>query len=126
MATTIAFRVAGPTYALSVTASAHAALAVLPKANDQVNYAAFINTGATVVCVVMAQLPATGTAAVPVVVFPVDGTPTIPNSFILPAAMVQPMIVSVPTGQTTGFSVGAIGSAAGPSIIYVTPVEPVG
>ena len=125
MASTIAFAVAGPTAALSVANTQHAAVAVLSTGPDQTNYASFINTGATVVCVVMAQLPATGTAATPTLVFPVDGTATVPNSFILPASMTVPMVVRVPTGFG-GFSVSAIGSAAGPSIIYVTPVTPVG
>lgn len=126
MATTIANRVTGPTAALSVANTQHAAVAVLNGGNDQINYAEFFNSGSTVICVVLAQLPATGTAATPALVFPVDGTPTVPNSFMLPASMQQPILKAVPNGQTNGFSVSAIGSAAGPSIIYVTPVEPVG
>lgn len=116
---TIVTRPVGPTYALSVTASAHAAVAVLAIGNDTSNYAEFLNVGATDVCVVLAPLPASGTPAVPTLVFPVDGTPTVPNSFMLPHGMTAPRVVAVPG---SGFSVGAIGSAAGPSIIYITPV----
>jgi hypothetical protein len=126
MASTIGFKVLGPTYALSVANTAHAAVAVLPAQNGElVNYAAFLNTGSTVIAVTLAPLPASGTPTTPVLVFPVDGTPTVPMSFILPASMQVPLYVSVPNANG-GFSVSAIGSAAGPSIFYVTPVVPVG
>ena len=121
MSQTIAFKVAGSTTALSVGAAQHAAVAILVPAADMATFAAFLNTGAVPVCVVTAQLPVSGTAATPAVVFPVDGTPTVPTSFMLPGAMTQPLVVTVPVGNG-GFSCSAIGSAAGPSIIYVTPI----
>lgn len=114
---TIVTRPVGPTYALSVTASAHAAVAVAPCGSDSSNYAEFTNPGSTDVCVVVA--PYAATPFVPALVFPVDGTPTLPNSFMLPHGMIEPRVVAVPAN---GFCVGAIGSGAGPSIIYVTPV----
>lgn len=123
----IGYRVAGPTVALSVVATQHAAVAVLPTLqSDQVNFALFLNSSAASVqvCVVVAQLPATGTAATPVLVFPVDGTPTVPASFLLPPGMTTPIMMAVPQGQgpSGGFSVSAIANAAGPSVIYITPV----
>lgn len=119
MGTSIITRIVGPTYALSVAETAHAAVGIPAPVTDPCNYAEFTNPGSTDVCVVLA--PYAATPAVPVVVFPVDGTPTLPNSFILPHGMTQPRIVQVP-GDGGGFCVGAIGSAAGPSIIYITPV----
>ena len=123
MATTIAVRPIGPTYAISVAATQTTAVAVTANQATQWNYAEFYNSGTTQVCVCVSQLPATGTAATPGVAFPVAGTPTVPTTFMLPGSMTQPRVVAVPVGQNTGFSVTAIGSAAGPSIIYITPVE---
>jgi hypothetical protein len=111
-------RVVGPTHALSVAATQHADVLVVPKTAETCNYALFWNTGTTSVCVVTAPQ---GTAA-PVVVFPVDGTPTVPNSFVLPPSMTVPVAYSVQCNGPAGFNVGAIGSAAGPTILYVTPI----
>lgn len=118
-AVTQTFKVAGPTYAISVAATQLAALAILPSTSETCSFASFINRGATDVCIVTNQ--ALGTPATPALVFPVSGTPTVPNSFVLPASMTAPMIVSVPSN---GFDVSAIGSGAGPSIVYITPVIP--
>ena len=120
MATSIVTRPVGPTYAISVANTQTTAITVSPTGNDQCNYAEFTNPGATDVCVVVA--PFAATPATPALAFPVAGTPTVPNSFMLPHGMTQPRIVAVPAGQGGGFSVSAIGSAAGPSIIYITPV----
>ena len=122
MAVSIVYRVAGPTVALSVTASAHAAVAVLDSVNDVVVAAEFINRGATDICVALYPLSQTGAAQAVTLVFPVDGTPTVPASFILPAGMTQPIVKAVPNNNN-GFSVTAIGSGAGPSIMYVTPLS---
>lgn len=119
MASSSVQRIAGPTYALSVANTQHAAINVAPFGNDIVNFASFINTGANPVCVTFA--PFAATPATPVLVFPVDGTPTVPPSFVLPAAMQLPVLVAIPA-TPGGFSVSAIGSVAGPSIIYVTPL----
>lgn len=118
MTTTVVTRVTGPTFALSVAATQHAAVGVPATQNDGNNYAEFTNIGATDICVVLA--PFAATPATPVLVFPVDGTPTVPNSFILPHAMNDPIVKVVPAN---GFCVSAIGSGAGPSIFYVTPVS---
>ena len=121
MSNSIVYRSAGPTYALSVANTQHTAVAISNGTNDVVCYASFINRGATDVCVVVYPLTQAGAAQAPTLVFPVDGTPTIPNSFLLPAGMLTPYVVAVPT-TNNGFSVSAIGSAAGPSIIYITAV----
>lgn len=123
----IGYRVVGPTAALSVVATQHAAVAILPTQQaEQAQFALFLNSSAASVqvCVVVAQLPATGTAATPVLVFPVDGTPTVPASFVLPPGMTTPLVFAVPQGQAPsgGFSVSAIANGVGPSVIYITPV----
>ena len=115
---TTAFRITGPTYALSVAATQHADVAIKAPNNETCNYALFLNTGATSVCVVTAP----NGNATPTVVFPVDATPTDPNSFVLPPLMTTPLAVSVQCAGPQGYNVAAIGSAAGPSIIYVTPI----
>ena len=117
MATLIAMRPVGPTYALSVANTQHTSVSINPTGNDQCNFASFYNSGSTQVCVVTA--PNATPPLTPTLVFPLDGAPTVPNSFILPASMTQDKIISVPAN---GFSVSAIASAAGPAIIYVTPV----
>jgi hypothetical protein len=117
MTNTVANKPVGPTYAISVANTQSTAIGVVPTQGDSSRFAEFYNSGSTQVCVVVA--PYAGTAATPTLVFPVAGTPTVPNSFMLPANMTQPRVVAVPAN---GFSVSAIGSAAGPSIIYITPL----
>lgn len=101
----------GVTTAISVTASATAEVLVNNASNDQNNCVAFLNTGATQVAV---KFGPTGVSAP---VLPVSGSTT--GNFVLPAAMTVPLIFAVPTTPTY---VRMIGSAAGPSIVYVTPV----
>lgn len=115
---TDAYRVAGPTYALSVVATQHTDVVVASKLAETCSYALFLNTGTTAVCVVTSN----ASIPTPTVVFPVDGTPTVPTSFVLPPAMVIPIAVAVLCKGTEGFNVSAIGSGAGPSILYVTPI----
>ena len=109
MAATNVFRPVGPTIALSVTASSHAAVALQFTTSDQVNFAACINTGTVAVAVTFSVA---GTAST----LPVDGTP---GSFMLPASMQQPIVLAIPAGAV---QVTAIGAAAGPSLVYITPV----
>ena len=117
MTTTVATRVLGPTYALSVGVAQHAAVGIAPVQGDICNFAEFTNPGTTDVCVLTG--PWSAAPATASLVFPVDGAPTIPNSFMLPHGMTFSVVKAVPS---SGFSVSAIGSAAGPSIIYITPV----
>lgn len=120
-ATSNAYRIAGPTYALSVTASA-SSVAVLPSENTNANYAIFQNTGTNAVCVAINQLPANQTAVTIPLAFPVPGTPTAPQTqptFVLPAAPAG-IVVAVPSG---GMSVTMIGASAGPAVVYMGYVE---
>lgn len=111
MANTVALRKGGPTAALSVVATSHAAVTVSAASTDSANFAAFLNTGAATVAVNVA--PTNAAAAV----LPVDGTPS--DVILLPPSMTQPIVYAVPPGS---FSVTAIGSAAGPSLVYITPL----
>lgn len=110
MAQSIVIRQIGPTTALSVTATSTAAVTIAPTSNDQGVYASFLNTGANPVAVTIA--PATASASV----LPVAGTPQ--TVIMLPANMITPLIYAVPSI----FSATAIGTAAGPSLVYITPV----
>lgn len=106
----IAFIPTGKTVALSVTASSHTAVAFTFYTNDLTTFIAVQNPGALPVAVAVSQ---DGRAAV----LPVDGTP---GDFILPPLMEYPVLL--PCGYTTP-QITAIGTAAGPTIIYATPVK---
>ena len=116
MAISLVVRNIGPTVALSVTAASTTAVTVSGTSNEAITFASFLNTGATVIAVTVAPvsaaasvLPAAGGAAQTVI--------------MLPASMTLPVVYAVPSsGPGTGFSVTAIGSAAGPSLVYITPV----
>jgi hypothetical protein len=109
MANTSVLRSAGVTNAISVAGTSTAAVLIDDNTNDQVNYASFLNSGSTLVAVKM------GDANVGAAVFPVSGSTT--GDFVLPANMTAPLVLAVPT---TPFYVRMIGSASGPSIVYVT------
>jgi hypothetical protein len=123
MAVSFAYKIAGPPAALSVANTQHAAVAVTVNPTDAAaGLALFWNTGATAIYVNVYPLSQTGTAqSAGTMVFPTDGTPGTLNGFVLPPTMPEPLPVVVPT-TNGGFSVNAIGSAAGPSIMYVWPV----
>lgn len=110
MANTIVLRNVGVTTAISVGATSTAATAITASTNDQVNYASFLNTGSTNIAVNI------GDANVAAAVLPVSGSTT--GNFVLPASMTQPIVLAVPASP---FYVRMIGSASGPSIVYVTP-----
>jgi len=109
MAQTSIIRLDGQTIALSVVATSHAAVNVVSSTNDIVNFVSCLNTGAVPVAIRFSQA---GDAAT----IPVDGTP---GDFLLPAAMNFPVIISMPQRNP---KVTAIGTAAGPSLVYITPV----
>jgi hypothetical protein len=111
MASTSVIRTAGKTVAFSVTASSTSATLIDDNTNDQVNYASFLNTGSVAVAVKW------GDSNVGAAVFPVSGTST--GDYVLPAGMTSPIVLAVPTAP---FYVRIIGAAAGPSLVYVTPV----
>lgn len=111
--TTAIYRPAGPTQALSVVATSHAAVPMTRTTNDATTYCALINTGTVAVAV---RLSAAGTAAT----LPVDGTP---GDFVLPPLMQTPMTIVMPADtQNQPCQITAIGATAGPSLIYATPV----
>jgi len=111
MSNTTVLRPVGVTVAISVTATSTIAIPITASTNDQVNYASFINTGATYVAVSI------GDANVGAAVLPVSGSTT--GNFVLPASMTVPIVLAVPASP---YYVRMIGSASGPSIVYVTPV----
>jgi len=111
MATTSTIRKIGVTTAVSVGASATSEALIVSSTNDQNNFVSLINTGATSVAV---KFGPTGLSAP---VLPVSGSTT--GDFVLPPNMNNAIIFEVPT---TPCYVRMIGSAAGPSIVYVTPV----
>jgi len=113
MANTSVIRIGGKTAALSVTASAHSAVQLTANTNDLINYIACLNTGAVNVAIKFSQLSSDSAT------LPVDGTL---GDFLLPALMTTPIVVACPPigGQLPCY-VTAIGSAAGPSLVYLTP-----
>lgn len=116
MATTVAIRPAGPTSALSVGAASHAAVTITPT-EINAGFASFLNTGATVIFV---RVASTNAGTVPAAAVIADnGSDT---EFVLPASMTAPVVYAVPQ---PGFTVAMIGSAAGPSLVYVQPVTQV-
>jgi len=114
MSNTTVLRLAGQTTALSVAATAHAAVTVSAVGGSVLsNYASFLNVGANTVAVEISPVGVTATAAT----IGADGAT---GSFILPPLMTVPIVLAVPANS---FQVSAIGSAAGPSLIYVTPLS---
>ena len=113
MSNTTVLRLAGRTTTLSVAATAHAAVTVSAVGGSVLsNYASFLNVGANTVAVEVSPVGVTATAAT----IGADGAT---GSFVLPPLMTVPIVLAVPANY---FQVSAIGSAAGPSLIYVTPL----
>jgi hypothetical protein len=112
MSITTVLRLQAKTTVVSVTASAITPVTVTSVGNNQVNYAAFLNTGANSVAIEISPTGVTATAAT----LPAAGTP---GSFLLPPLMTQPMVLATPANN---FQVSAIGSASGPALVYITPV----
>lgn len=113
MSGTPVYMPAGPTLALSTVATAHAAVPVALFDNTVANYAACINTGTVAVAI---KLSVAATAPV----LPVDGTP---GDWVLPPLMTLPIVIPLPNPvQGTACQVVTIGAAAGPSLVYVTPL----
>ena len=110
MANTSVIRLAGQTRALSVTDSSTSAALIDDNTNDQVNFCSFLNTGSVAVAVKF------GDSNVAAAVLPSGSTL---GDYVLPANMNLPLVIACPT---TPFYIRAIGAAAGPSIVYVTPV----
>jgi len=112
MAVSSVLRPVGNSHAISVTATSSTALEVKAGyTNDQVNYVSVLNTGSVPVAIKI------GDANVGAAVFPVASVTQ--GDYVLPASMTRPIILAAPAAP---FYVRAIGSAAGPSIVYVSPV----
>lgn len=105
------FRIVGPTVAVSAGATATSEALVNNNPNIQCNYVSLINTGSTSVAV---KFGPTGVGAP---VLPVSGSTT--GDFVLPPLMTDAILFGIPTTPTY---VRMIGSAAGPSIVYITPI----
>lgn len=107
------FRAAGPTVGLSVVATSHAAVPIAVVANDNANFVSVLNTGTVAVAV---RLSVAGTAAT----LPGDGTT---GDFVLAGAMTHPILLTLPSPSgVSPCQITAIATAAGPSLLYVTPV----
>lgn len=102
-------RNAGPTVALSVNNTAHAAVLIDDNTNDQINYSSFLNTGASPIAIRM------GTVNPGAPVFPTDGTN---GDYVLPAGMTTPLILATPT---TPYYLTAVSNNATAGLLYVTP-----
>ena len=105
------FRIVGQTVAVSAGSSATAEVLVNNNPNIQCNYVSLINTGSTSVAVKF------GPTGVDAPVLPVSGSTT--GDFVLPPNMNDAIMFGIPTTPTY---VRMIGSATGPSIVYVTPI----
>jgi hypothetical protein len=114
MSNTTVLRIAGRTTTLSVANTAHTAVTVSAVGGNVLsNYASFLNVGATNVAVEISPVGITAVTAS----IGADGAT---GSFILPPLMTVPIVLAVPANT---FQVSAIGSATGPSLIYVTPLS---
>jgi hypothetical protein len=106
------FRPNGPTYRITVPASASSALAIEPNTNVQNNYVGLINTGTASVVVSLGNTAAE--TAAPAV--PTTGTST--PGIILPPGMNYPIVVPAPRNT---FFIRIIGTAANGEC-FVTPL----
>jgi hypothetical protein len=112
MSNTSVLRVAGQTYALSVTSTAHASVQINDNTNDQVNFASFLNLGASPMAIAVANY-----TPAPVATFPADGTP---GSFVLPPLMTTPVVLAVPTSP---FYMTAVSNTTSAGLLYVTCIN---
>ena len=112
MSNTTVLRVAGKTYAIAVTATSSTSITIDDSTNDQVNFATFLNAGTKACAITVSSL-----ATAPVSVFPTAGTP---GDFVLPANMVYPLTLAVPTAP---FRITAVCGGSDTTTLYVTAVE---
>ena len=122
MAFTPVYALAGPTEFLSVANSSHAATQVAASTGQYPQYAYFFNTGATGATPLIIYVNTGPNAAVAAATI---GTDNATGSF--PIAPGQGIVLQCPFVQQAGanapsFWVTAIGSAAGPTLLTVTPV----
>ena len=113
MANTSVIRLAGQTLGLSVTTSAHSAVALVANTTDQANYVSCLNTGTGSVAIKFSQI-STDAAAVPG-----DGTL---GDFILPAVMETPIVLACPVINNQLPCYVTAKSVSGTNLVYVTPL----
>jgi len=106
------YRPSGPTIGISVTNSSHAAVQVSTTDGTQPSYALFVNPSTTLTVYVTVG----STSGVAAATVPTDGGA---GSFAL--GPTQQIVMPVPYASGS-FWVTAIGSAAGPTLLTVTPV----
>ena len=113
MANTSVIRIGGPTLALSVGVTAHAAVALKSSVNDQMNYVSLLNTGSGNVAIRFS------TISTDVAVLPTDGTF---GDYVLPALMEVPIAIacSVINNQNPVY-VTAIASTAA-NLVFIAPL----
>jgi hypothetical protein len=116
MSVTYTFRALGPTVALSVgsTSSPVVGVNLFAGSSESCNYVALLNSGTTAVFV---SIAGNGQPA-PAAVVPLAGAPA--NVIALPPLMIEPLVWAAGAAP---FSVAAIGAAAGPNTIFITPVQ---
>jgi hypothetical protein len=107
------FRPNGPTYRITVPASASTPLEIVPNTNVENNYVALINTGTSSVVVSLGT--ASGTTRTPAVPTTGNSTPGV----ILPPSMNYPIVVPAPRNS---FFISIIGTAANGEC-FVTPLS---
>lgn len=107
-------RMVGKACVLSVSGSSSGPITVGADVGEVCTKAAFLNTGATVISVQIGQV-----GNCPAAVIPTGSTPSTAN-ITLPASMTSPVVFDV---LQTPFAVTAIGSAGGPSNVFITPCE---
>ncbi len=112
MANTTVLRPAGKTAVIAVTATSSTSITIDDTTNDQVTFATFLNAGTKACAVTVSSL-----ATAPVSVFPTAGSP---GDFVLPANMVYPLTLAVPTAP---FQITAICGGSDTTTLYVTAVE---
>ena len=113
MANTSVIRTAGKTYYFPVTGTSSASTLIDDTTNDQVNFAAFLNSDVNP-CLVRF----TNYSPCPAAVWPTSGAP-VQDGFVLPPLMEVPIVIAVPT---TPFYMTVVAPATFTTSLYVTPV----
>ena len=114
MANVSAFRVAGPTTAITVTVTSSTYVTITQNVKDQVNFCGFLNTSANPVAITIAPAIAGTTTTAPAAVLPTGGNTS--QSFVLGVSMSQPTVIAVPPS----FAITAIGTTG--TTLYVMPM----
>lgn len=106
----VVYKYVGNTFSLTVSAVAVSTVVQSPN-TENCNFAAFLNVGTTLAAVNISTQGGQNA------VFPTAGNPQ--SGFVLPSAMIEPMIVAVPPTQ---FTVSAITNSSVAPTLFITPV----